>query len=93
MPPVLFSFLLLFQFKLTFLSGQFLFTASDLTFLFVLLLLQFDSLLRLGTDTGCRSLFTCFALNPFGVSRDIFYNSVHSRAEMKTCIVSENVFE
>ncbi len=93
MSPMLFSFLLLLQFKLTLFFSQLLLAASDPTFLFVLLLLQFDCLLRLGTDTGCRSLLSRFALNPLGVLRDIFYNSVHSRAEMKSCVVSENIFE
>ena len=79
-PPVLLSFLLLLQFKLTLLFCLFLFTASDLTFLFVLLLLQFDRLLRLDADAGYRSLFSRFTLNPLGILRGLFYNSVHSRA-------------
>ena len=90
MPPVLFFFLLLSEFKPA--SGLFFLhmSASVLALLFVFFLLQFKSLLRSCSRSGAFHASPSLALRSFRILRCFLYSRRHCRTEFQRIIVFLN---
>ena len=87
---MLLSFLLLFQFKQSLCFSPFLFPALHLAFLLVLLMQQFQSLLRFRPNSMLLHLPLYSPLHPLGILLRVLNSSRHSRTELQMIVMLQN---